>query len=194
MNSILLNISNSLEDPKLKSTCLSLAKEFKPTVQAELWRVHELAMTFYFQSKDKELLKLCGLFEDVSFNGNFNTWTPIEHTLLLKCRILDKANNTKELDKVLTRLKTVDSFEWEKALTTQINRNVRKRRIEDKTLLKNEAIELAFENQNRNEELEARKIHYSELLFIYFFSENQDKSLLLEIQENETIIKELNDR
>ena len=181
-NKIFLKISESIESNKLKKTCLSLFKKFKQTKRSELWRVHDLTMTLYFQSKTDEVLLICNELEKIEFNGDFNIWTPIESLLLLKCRILQSKNSEIEFKKTLSKIKVVDTFEWNEGLKTKINRKVRKRRINERTLLKNNDI---------IEEIELRKLHFLELLFIQFLSNNKTQEIENEIEENEKQIKKL---
>ena len=193
-DSIIDEIMNSTDNKQLIRTLASLKKEFKPTIQSQLWRLNKLCYDLYFRGKKNLTISLCRLIEEVSFKGNFNIWSPIESTLLLKWWILKDQQENKNLELTINQLMEVSVYEWSDAIKTRINRKVRKRRAQQGTLLNYDKINTAIANKNKHDEYDYRSILFSELLFIYFnggLESKTESELILEIETNLNKIRAL---
>ena len=178
-------IAESLKNKKLKRTCVSLSKSFKPTKQSDLQRVYDLVIKLYLENCKSQILLISSDLEEIEFTGNFNLWTWIEATLLIRCKILYDTDDLADFDKTLSKIKIVETYEWDEELKTNINRKVRKRRIEERSLLKYDKLKAVIEGKDLKSELEVRIRHYVELLFIFFLSEIKPLDIKKEIEENE---------
>ncbi len=188
---IFKQIAKSLDDNKLIKTCISLSEHFKQTKQYELQRVYELVFKLYLENYKTEILSISDSIGEIKFTGNFDIWIWVESILLIRCKILDDYKDTTNLNLTLTKIKVVENYEWDNELKTTINRNVRKRRIEEKSLLKYNELNSAIKNRDSKLELEIRKTHFTEFLFIYFLSDFKSKDIEKEIEENEKQLLQL---
>lgn len=186
MNKEIFNsISESLKDKKLQRTCVSLSKNFKSTRQSDLQKVYELIIKLYFENYKNEILLISNELDKIEFTGNFNLWTWVEAILLIRCKILYDSDDMVDFNKTLSKIRVVEIYEWDEELKTNINRKVRKRRIEERSLLKYDELKEVIESRDLKSELEIRIIHHIELLFIFFLSGIKPLDIKKEIEENE---------
>lgn len=190
-NRIFNEIAESLENDTLKRRCISLSKRFTSTRQADLQKAYELVIDLYLMDRKKEILLISEELEKIDFTGDFNLWTWIEAILLLRCKILHDTKQVVDLKNTIIKIKVVDTYEWDQELKTTINRKVRKRRIEEKSLLRYDKLESAIKSGDFELELEIRILNGIELLLIYFLSESAPLEIFNEIEENEKQMKML---
>jgi hypothetical protein len=192
-NSIFQNIAESITNKQLQRTALSLAKGYKPTVAAKLETAMHFTIDLYFDGSENEALQVCELMAQIQYNGNYNIWTWVEATLLLKSWIHKKSNSIEKLNETIKRVDETSEIKTNNELADTIKKRVKLRNLAGNLICYKE-IEEAMSNGDKATEMAYRKIQYTRLLYIYFLggsTEFSTERAFAEIENNEQIIKNL---
>lgn len=193
MNLEFKKLAEIIQNENLHKTAISLSEKYKPSLANELERANKLAYSLYFKCCIQESLSVCDILGEEQFNGNYNLWTWIQSTLLLKCWIHEKMKHDEI--QIIQILKTINAaFDFgDDKLKKKINKRAKTRRFEG-SLLNYNRIEQAIIENDKGAEIDWRISHFKELLFIYFFGGSDlfpKEKALKELNDNENIIKRL---
>lgn len=194
MNQKFQEISEEVSDKKLQKTAISLHAKYKPTLAKELERASRFAYDLYFKNHIEQANKVIEVVVREKFNGNYNLWTWIEDCLFLKCWILENSNQSnkdKEIEKTIEIIKETFNFNKDEAIRMIGERG--HKRLLTGSLLIDDRIEIAIQENEKKDEIDYRKIQFSNLLYIYFFGGSEiypKEKALGEILKNQEIIRQ----
>ena len=170
MNQKFQEIAEEISDKKLQKTAISLHAKYKPTLARELERASRFAYDLYYKNYIEQANKVIEVVVREKFNENYNLWTWIEHCIFLKCWILENSNQSnkdKEIEKTIEIIK--ETFNFNKDEAVRMIRERSHKRMLTGSLLIDDRIEIAIQENEKKDEIDYRKIQFSNLLYIYFF-------------------------
>src|SRR5215472_14409415 len=83
----------------------SLARRWSLTRMHELFEAVELAWCFVALSQAQEAQEIVRAVGMVSFEGNYNIWTPVGHALCLQARLARLASDAQAWEAVMARIR-----------------------------------------------------------------------------------------
>ena len=185
-----MNVKELIEeienDVDLASYISLIPKKNKKTQAVYLESLNHLAYLVYLDGQEEMAKKLLDRIIQVPFEGNYNTWTFVDSSLVLLAYMERKAENQVFVYKKLL----LSPLEQGEASTQNIRRRVRQRFLNGDSLEQKLAkIEQASSPES---EMERRLLYLTDLLKIHLFiaeSTCEETDIQTKIEENMEILK-----
>ena len=173
-------------DLKLVSYLNLIPKKNKKTQASYLESLNHLAYLLYLDGQEEIAKKLLESVIQVPFEGNYNTWTFVDSSLVLLAYLEREAENQVFVYKKLL----LSPLEQGEESTQKIRRRVHQRFLNGDSLEQKLAkIEQASSSES---EMERRLLYLTDLLKIYLFiaeSTFEETDIQAKIEENMEILK-----
>lgn len=96
MEDIIKNILETVSQKKVKSLCTKILKKFSFSSERDLKNIADLATWLYIYEYYDEMLKVCDLLANMTFEDDYNIWAYPDLCMCLKSRVYKEKGLIKE--------------------------------------------------------------------------------------------------
>ena len=128
MEELIKKIQNSIEKKTINSLCNKILKKCSFKSERDLQNISTLATWLYIYGYYDEMIDVCDLLKNMTFNGNYNLWVNPDITMCLKSRVYREQGKVEQSKELIEKINEHRHPELYKNLvnwyTNTLNKNI----------------------------------------------------------------------